>query len=314
LTGVLLICPGRRYLLAEMSIETRQFRAVHLDLDEAWPADVLRLERIDARSWGPRLRYIARRPDVEEFWGEIRERLPEVVVYGSGDFHHLAGVLMRRVSERPVTLVSFDNHPDWDVRPPYWSCGGWAARTLRSGLAQRVSVWGCGNFELRAPARWFADWAALRSGKLEVHAWSERQPPGVCRKFNCMSYGEWRLRFEEFARGLSGGPVYVTVDMDCLREQEAMTNWEQGLFAAGDVRWAIEKLRASCELVGLDICGAYSEPAYSRLAQRFAGWWDHPKVAHKQEEARRLNVLALREILSSVLPSIRPASQTTSFE
>ena len=63
-------------------------------------------------------------------------------------------------SGTPFTLVSFDNHPDWDIKPPYWSCGGWAARTLYTSRVERVSVWGCGNFELRWPSRLSADWNA----------------------------------------------------------------------------------------------------------------------------------------------------------
>lgn len=262
-----------------MALDDFSARAVHLDLDGAWPADVCGLPRLDARSWGPRLRYIARRTDIEAFWREFGGKLPPFVLYGSGDFHHLAGVMIRRVRQDSFTLVSFDNHPDWDIRPPYWSCGGWAARALRNPAVQRVSVWGCGNFELQWPARLFADRRALRNKTLEVHAWAERQSEAVSRRFNCMTRDNWRDRFINFTNALRGTNVYITVDLDCLCKDEAVTNWENGLFSAQDVAWAIGQLKEVARIVGTDLCGAYSEPQYEGLGQRFAGWWDHPKRA-----------------------------------
>jgi len=274
----------------------RATEGIHLDFDGAWPADVLNLPRIDARQWGPRVRYIARRRDVEEFWREMEGKLPRFVLYGSGDFHHLAGVLVRRVSAPDVTLISFDNHPDWDVRPPYWSCGGWAARALHNRNISRVSVWGCGNFELRWPARLFADRKALASGRLQIHAWAERQPPAVQRRFNCMTRENWRERFTSFARQLDGSNVYVTVDMDCLDQSQAITNWENGLFTTDDIAWALTQLQETARLQGADICGAWSAPEYARTFQHLAGWWDHPGSDARSERATSINLQSLQSI------------------
>jgi arginase family enzyme len=252
--------------------------AVHVDLDGAWDRGAAGLRVVEACAWGPRLRYWARAADIEEFGSRIAEALPRFVLYGSGDFHHLSGVLVRK-SVGPLTLVSFDNHPDWDRRPPRWACGGWVNRALELTNVQRVSVWGCGNFELSAPSRWFGNAAALRSGRLQVHAWTERQPPSVQRRFPCMTRETWRQHFAGFAAGLAGGNAYVTVDLDCLRSQEARTNWENGEFTADDVAWAIGELRRQAQVVGGDVCGAYSRPTFQRPFQRFAAWWDHPRPA-----------------------------------
>ena len=277
-------------------------KSTYLNLDDAWGDAPLGLPTRDARTWGPRLRYIARRRDVEAFWQDVANDLGDFVLYGSGDFHHLAGALIRRVTTTPFTLVSFDNHPVWDIRPPYWACGGWAARTLKTGRVDRVSVWGCGNFELQWPARLFADWRAMKAGKLEIHAWAERQSPAVRKKFNCMTRENWRQCFERFAGDLRGNPVYVTVDRDCLRQEEAVTNWENGLFAAEDVAWAIGLLHDNARLVGGDVCGAWSPPAYERVGQRFAGKWDHPKLPPVDFDAARLtNLIALTTIWSALV-------------
>ena len=104
--------------------------SLHVDLDEAWTGSVLPpMPRLDARIWGPRLRNTAPTRDVEAFFVEVQDRLSPFVLFGSGDFHHLSALWQRRVRE-PFRLVCFDNHPDWDIRPPRWSCGGWVNRAL----------------------------------------------------------------------------------------------------------------------------------------------------------------------------------------
>jgi arginase family enzyme len=269
-------------------------RPVHLNLDDAWP-QLDGFVTLDLRHWGPKLRYHGKRREVDQFYDEIRDRLTPFVLYGSGDFHYLAAVLLRRVTE-PVTVVSFDNHPDWDIRPPYWSCGGWINRALELPCVKRVCVWGCGNFELQFPSRLFANRGALRSKKLEVHGWAERQPPAVCRRFDCMTRENWMERFDRFANGLAGQNLYVTVDLDCLREEEAATNWENGLFTSQDVAWALSRFHAQASLIGGDLCGAYSPPKYARTFQQFAGNWDHPKIRSDERPGRSDTNLSLKKI------------------
>jgi hypothetical protein len=87
------------------------------------------------------------------------------------------------------------------------------------------------------------------------------------------------------------------VDLDCLKAEDAATNWENGLFTVAEVAWAVGQLRGTCKVVGGDLCGAYSRPRLERWTQRVASWWDHPKVkAISVEEARRRNLSALETI------------------
>jgi hypothetical protein len=250
---------------------------IHLDLDSAWPSGDLPMPTLDARNWGPRLRYCAPARIVESFFDQVHTQLADFVLYGSGDFHYLAALWLRRIRET-ATVVSFDNHPDWDVRPPRWGCGGWVNRALELRQVERVCVWGCGNFELAWPSRLFANHCALKSGKLEVHAWAERQQPPTQRRFDCMRRENWRGRFARWAESLAGKAAYVTIDLDCLSEDQAVTNWESGLFTADDLLWALDHLRSRARIVGGDMCGACSPPIYSRWTQRFVGKWDHPKT------------------------------------
>jgi len=186
-------------------------------------------------------------------------------------------------------LVSFDNHPDWDIRPPHWGCGTWINRALELPMLQRASIWGCGNFELNWPGYLFVSRKALRAGRIEVMPWTARLDTSGAKRWPGMTAENWRAKFSEFASRLAGQDVYVTVDLDCFAEGESVTNWEQGLFTLEDVTWAISEIRRHGKVIGGDLCGAYSEQTYARWIQW--GWarHDHPRgpVKHLDEAAAR---------------------------
>ncbi|MFN2541297.1 MAG: hypothetical protein ABR514_03895 [Chthoniobacterales bacterium] len=270
--------------------------AVHLNLDDAWLEEPLGLPRLDALEWGRPLRFSAPPRVVEEFFQEHETQLASFVLYGSGDLHYLTALWLRRVGD-PLTVVSFDNHPDWDIRPPKWACGGWVNRALELPQVERVSVWGCGNFECWWPHNIFGNRRAERSGKLEVHPWADDRPMQDRQRRGAILRNNWRELFENFARDLRGRNIYVTIDLDCLRAEEAVTNWENGRFTIVDLTWALGRLRESARIVAGDICGAYSPPAYARWTQRFASEWDHPKLnLPSPGEIRRINFSALEQL------------------
>jgi hypothetical protein len=253
-------------------------RALHLNLDDAWQGEPLGLPVVDARSWGPRLRFSAPPRLVAEFYREQETTLASpFLLFGSGDFHYLTALRLRRIAG-PFVLVSFDNHPDWDVRPPKWGCGGWVNRALELSNVRRVSVWGCGNFECWWPHQIFGNRRAERKGLLEVHPWADGRSAKDRRRRGAILRDNWRGNFEQFAKTISGENVYITIDIDCLQASEAVTNWEAGRFAIADLHCALGKVRESSRIIGGDICGAYSPPRYTRFKQRFAAEFDHPKI------------------------------------
>jgi hypothetical protein len=269
---------------------------MHLNLDDAWLDEPLRLPQFDAREWGPQLRFCAPARVVESFYRNIEARLPPFILYGSGDFHYLTALWLRRVAA-PLVAISFDNHPDWAITPPRWAAGGWVNRALELPHVHHVSVWGCANFECWWPHSILGNFLAERTGKLKVHPWADDRPPKDQQRRGAILRENWRQHFEEFATDLRGRDVYVTIDLDCLRAEEAVTNWENGRFTIVDLVWALEKLRQSARIVGGDICGAYSEPAFARWKQRFASEWDHPKLTlPEREEIRRINFASLKKL------------------
>jgi hypothetical protein len=271
-------------------------RAIHVDLDGAWPNEPLGLTKVDARVWGPRLRFSAPSRLVEKFYGEIQPRLAPFILYGSGDFHYLTALWARRV-QQPFTLVSFDNHPDWAITPPRWAAGSWVNRALELPHVQRVSVWGCGNFECWWPWQILGNRRAERAGKIAVHPWADDRSVQDRHRRGAITREDWRGKFEEFVRQNRDENFYVTIDLDCLRADEARTNWENGRFAIVDLIWALEKLRGSARIIGGDICGAYSPPSYARRRQQLAARLDHPKLPSRSaEETRRINFQTLAQL------------------
>jgi len=104
-----------------------------------------------------------------------------------------------------------------------------------------------------------------------------------------------------FVASLGRADVYVTIDLDCLRIEDAVTNWENGRFTVADLQWALGKLRERARVVAGDICGAYSEPKYARWKQRFASEWDHPKLdLPSADEIRKTNFGTLERLWSAL--------------
>jgi hypothetical protein len=251
---------------------------LHLDLDRAWTQTTENLSTIDLTNWGPRLRFTCSSRGIESFFREIEPRLTDFILYGSGDFHHLTALWLRRLPE-PFTLVAFDNHPDWDMRPPRWSCGGWINRALELPLLKRAAVWGCGNFECWWPNQIFGNRKAERAGKLVVHPWVDGRSAKARNRRGAILCEDWREDFAAFARELVGENVYVTIDLDCLAPGLAWTNWENGRFTYEDLQWALDFLHDHAHIIAGDLCGAYSEPRFARAKQRLAWQIDHPRIS-----------------------------------
>jgi arginase family enzyme len=272
-------------------------RALHLNLDDAWRDEPLGLPVVDARAWGPRLRFSAPPRLIAEFYREHEANLAApFLLYGSGDFHYLTALRLRPIAES-IVLVSFDNHPDWDVRPPKWGCGGWVNRALELPHVRFASVWGCGNFECWWPHQIFGNRRAERMGILEVRPWADDQPVKDRQRKGAILRENWRDCFEQFLKTFKGENIYITIDLDCLGIEEAVTNWESGRFSIPDLQWALGKLREFCRIIGGDICGAYSAPAYARWKQRFAAEFDHPKIQLPDDDKiRAINLAALEKL------------------
>jgi arginase family enzyme len=273
--------------------------AARIVLDNAWdfqlPAEIGSLPRIDAAEIGRSLRFITSRGAIEEFNKQFGSRFRSFMLSGSGDFHHLSAVFARRI-QKPFVILSFDNHPDWDIRPPYWSCGAWVNRALESRFLEQIAVWGCGSFECRFPGRLLGNRTACRANRLWIAPW-KAEGTVYPEWLHPITIENWRAAFNKYLESIRTRSVYITIDLDCLRESEAVTNWENGQFAVEDILWALDSVRSKAIIVGGDLCGAFSTLSYGSWFQTLAGRFDHPRQRIVQDSDRRfINHRALQAI------------------
>lgn len=262
-------------------------------------------------SFGPLLRYICRREDRGRF--ERRLNIGDagrLTFFGSGDFHHLTFSLLKQFRE-PMSVVLFDQHPDWDVTSPLPCCGTWVNDALRLPHIERVIVLGAGDEDLGGTQLWRGNRAALRSGRLEIYPATLETSlwPGMGTfETACGKRSQGRFRWKTLSKhGMSAvlddvlarlptERLYVSVDKDCLQSQFARSNWDAGELELSEVCAAIERLRTQCELVGADVTGEWSLPRFRRAWVRAVSRADHPEQeapTHEELDANARTNLVL---------------------
>lgn len=135
-----------------------------------------RANRIDLLDLGPKLRLWS----TEKTWKRFAERLahrprptnarPEILFVGSGDYHHLTPAFLADLKE-PVSLIHFDNHPDWVRLAPKRHCGSWVNRALKMPAIQRIVTLGPCSDDLHNPQLRGGNLGALKRGKLQLFPW-----------------------------------------------------------------------------------------------------------------------------------------------
>src|SRR5262249_52597167 len=132
-----------------------------------------------------------------------------------------------------------------------------------------------------------ADLGVVEDGRVEVYPY--REPRGrpalmICgRKWPSLeAIGE-----ERFARLVAGriatSAVYITIDKDVLRAEDAATNWDQGGMDLDLLERLIVRLCKGRRIIGADVVGDWSTPAYgggamAALFKRGEALIDQPKA------------------------------------
>ena len=231
--------------------------------------------RIPLGSWQEAIRFGCTRRAFSALEAHLEGVLPVdcgCAFMGSGDFHHVTLIPLRRLCRRlpPASLdvVVFDNHPD-NMRYPFGiHCGSWVSHAALQPSVRRVHVIG------------------ITSGDIGLaHAWENRLTPFLRRKLTYWSVGTdaaW-LRLigraeccrsfgsaDELVRGLlpalaDAGNIYLSIDKDVFAEDVVKTNWDQGVFRLSHT----EAVLAACagRVIGADVCGDVSgrSPAIRKL-------------------------------------------------
>ena len=282
---------------------------------------------IGARDLAPRLRIVAARAPLARLRDRLHaiagaENVPGTIAfYGSGDFHHLATLFLARLREE-VTLLHFDNHPDWVRFPATVNCGAWVNRALELPQVARVVTIGPAGDDLVRPQWKGANLRALRDGRLEVHAWRGRESryrgrpfevPG-CRAahgriaWDSLADASWEGFLDALDARLPGRPLWVSLDKDVLGPGEALSNWEQGGMTLSAILEAVERLGHRRGILGIDVCGDYSPPHFRDPFRWLLSATDRAAVPKPSEAALAVNDRSNRRILEAfgALPGTAP--------
>jgi len=300
-----------------------------LDLDGALDAQTsLRssapwtsVSTVPLRDLAPRLRLWSRERTMRAARARIHAQAhgePTLHLLGSGDFHHLAVLLMEQARE-PVTIIHIDNHPDWVRLAPRWHCGSWVNQALRLAQVQRVITLGPCSDDLVRPDLKGGNLPALATGRIVLFPW-RHAPSRIWRRIadgpghRCENgYLAWRNLAEigvEKALDviiplIQTEAIWISIDKDVLSETDALTNWDQGQMPLAAVVQIVAGVGARKRIVGADICGEFSVAGHTNWFKRWEARMDQPqRIAAADLLAR--NEATNRELLVAIEKAARP--------
>jgi hypothetical protein len=299
-------------------LRLRLMKSVHiLDLDRALVSqasflDQRQTEWTSALDWGPHLRLACSFSYFKEFEAWLRDRSasgdPAVTLYGSGDFHHVTLALIRRIAQ-PFNLLVLDKHPDWMCGVPFLHCGTWLRHALRMPTLKRVFHCG-GELDFDNAYRWLAPWPDLASGRIVVFPAARRFQRGRWAGLRVHPLqGQRGSVAEVLAEALSSCseslrqcPLYVSIDKDVLRSEDAAVNWDSGLLPLSDAVTILEAFLSASggRLLGADLLGDWSPIRLSHWLNRLCDRVDHPSPNHDPLEAAKRNGKANATLLRAL--------------
>ena len=164
-----------------------------------------------------------------------REGFSGVHFLDSGNYHYLTKFFLEQIRE-PFDLMVFDHHTD--MQPPallpLLSCGSWLKEALEQNLFLRR------DFLLGPPEGAQAEIREEERGRLRWITAEQIKKEGEIST----------LTAEDWPR-----PVYLSIDKDVLRREDARTNWDQGEMRLEELCGCIRFLGSRAEILGVDICG-----------------------------------------------------------
>jgi len=215
---------------------------------------------------------------------------------GSGDFHHLSSLLLNQINE-PLTLIVFDFHPDWDILPPRLGCGSWVTQALKNKYISKCLIIGASSTDLSWPLIQSANLNSLNNDRLEIYPYlhnstrvflrniPENKSVSFQKSFLSTKISWSNLKYknlDEFFRSLvlalETKKAYVSIDKDCLLNDYALTNWEEGRLSLDQLLIMLRMIKNNLDIVGLDITGDYSKNSAIGIVKGVISRLDHPQV------------------------------------
>ena len=284
-------------------------------------------QQISLKDQGPFIRLWAKNSELEKIGSilktafNINYKEPRLCFIGSGDFHHVSALLISAALKTypgPLTVIHFDNHPDWVTFHNGVHCGSWINQALKNpGVIKIITVGVCSN-DLRNPDLKGANLNLLSQRLLEVFPYRKKKSRvrghyGIGETFSqrkkfiqwqsILSIGEKKF-IDKILLQIETKNVYITIDKDVLAKDDAVTNWDQGEMRLTYLQSLIEAIGSERDIVGADIIGDYSIPCYNgSLWQKFIKhtevFFDQPWKKPKLTKALAINDSTNRMLLKT---------------
>ncbi len=250
---------------------------------------------------------------------------PAVTFMGSGDFHHVTSLLLECIlpEKSKITVIHFDNHPDWVHHKNGVHCGSWVNRANSLPQIEKIITIGVCSNDLKFPEFKGGNLQAMRQGKLEIYPYFH----GDTRVFGQYGKGrgynqhgrkiQWKnieaQTADEFIaetlESVSSTEVYITIDKDVLTHDDAITNWDQGRMRLPFLLQFLKKIMEKKNILGIDVTGDYSAPRYTgpwltRFKKHIEIKLDQPRLAYDAATIARRNAssnLALLNLFNECL-------------
>ncbi len=272
-------------------------------------------QTLAARDLGPALRLWTR----EATLSALRDRLGDiaapaaeglVVFAGSGDFHHITPLLVERAAAmagEPLTILHFDNHPDWVRHACGRHCGSWVGKAARLPGVEKIITIGVCSPDIGRKGSRRGDLALIGEKRLDLYAWTA--PDGgdevvlEGRSWPTIAALGEAAFIQHLAAEISTQALYVTIDKDVLCADGAVTNWDQGQASVEFLIAAIKSASAGRRVVGADVVGDWSSPIYgdgamARVLKHGEALLDQPWSRPKPAAASALNEAVNLRLLS----------------
>ncbi len=189
---------------------------------------------------------------------------PGFTLMGSGDFHHYSLALIKQY-KAPLTIVLFDNHPDWMQPPHQYHCGTWVYSLARLPHVERIIIIGLESGDINGKSFKSGDVESYLNQKIILLPYEPVIAEIIGSKtstLHSLLKSNLQAGITEIISHIATQQVYISVDKDCLRLEDAFTNWEQGSLPLATVVETIIAIKKKFEIVGADTVGDYSAPKF----------------------------------------------------
>lgn len=218
-----------------------------------------------------------------------------ITFIGSGDFHHISEILINRF-DQPISVIVFDFHPDWTVWPPRFSCGSWVNEILKKKNVSKLVLIGTSSNDISNFNIQTGNLSSLKNDRVEIYPYTHQSslaffkkiPPNASMEinrgvlFNRIFWNELKDKnlagfIQTLLNRIPAKKVYISIDKDCLNNNYAITNWEEGKLSLEELLLMLKLIKQNMDIIGLDICGDYSPVSIQGGIKRIISRLDHPK-------------------------------------